>query len=828
LSQTSDQQAATAAGKPQIQLPGYQIEKLLGRGGMAAVYLAIQESFGREVAIKVLEPAQAEAENFSERFLREAKIVSRLSHPHIVTVYDAGIRDGYHYYSMEYIEGPNLKQALPSLSLGDRLRIIKDVARALEYAGNKGYVHRDVKPENIMIRQSDGHVVLTDFGIARGDEVTHGMTQTGRAIGTPHYMSPEQTKGVQVDPRSDIYSLGVVLYLMLSGHVPYDADSAIAVGIKHLSAPIPQLPPDMKIFQSIINNCLSKNPEHRYQTAGELIAALDAIPPQAIQAIEARSPNPVQGHDINAATMADADLDYSVASELLNETRSATTTTGTPTTVTTGHQRVPRRKRRTGGLFVFLLVVLLGGSVIGIWHGRQEIVRLWKHLDLPGAKQLVASVTGETPQSGNPVSANSPVTTADEPTQIVDPVQYLYSQLEADPANAIVLAQTYRARLGSEPPDTQAIRNLKLMQEWFHEQMQTAFETRNVVRARELVDSMQQAFPRFAASPRFSELQQRLEKAEQIQTYLDRGDHYLEQKALIAPPDANALAAYRAALELAPNQPDAQQGIRRIVDNFHNQAIQHQSRGEFQLALDNVKTALEIDADDSDLTAMRQQLQQQIKTQQQVSALIKHGDEAFNRGNLLSPRNDNALYYYQKALKLEPENTPAKDGMLKIQQQKLLKVQFEIRKKRFQQAEAMLSDLEKRFGKTESINHSWETLFSAIDNSLPKITRLIYSDLEVKSLNLSQPSTVKPIRNLYFGFAYENFPASENQVEAYLMDASGQVAMAHKTLTLKRQEGEYFANLLLPINEMQDGRYRLLLLMDDKPLQQSTLYLDIQ
>ena len=114
---------------------------------MAAVYLAIQESFGREVAIKVLEPGQAEAENFSERFLREAKIVSRLSHPHIVTVYDVGIHDGYHYYSMEYVEGPTLKEALPGLSLGDRLRIIKDVARALEYAGNKGYVHRDVKPD---------------------------------------------------------------------------------------------------------------------------------------------------------------------------------------------------------------------------------------------------------------------------------------------------------------------------------------------------------------------------------------------------------------------------------------------------------------------------------------------------------------------------------------------------------------------------------------------------------------------------------------------------------------------------------------------------------
>ncbi|HID49452.1 MAG TPA: serine/threonine protein kinase, partial [Chromatiales bacterium] len=176
-------------------IPGYDIQRELGRGGMAVVYLAIQQSFGREVALKILPRDQAGDADFAERFLREARIVSQLVHPNIVTVYDVGVHDGYRYLSMEYIQGQDLKQAHGSLSRRELLLAIKDVARALDYAASKGYVHRDVKPENIMIRKEDGRVVLMDFGIARGNSTTLDMTRAGKAIGTPYYMSPEQTKG---------------------------------------------------------------------------------------------------------------------------------------------------------------------------------------------------------------------------------------------------------------------------------------------------------------------------------------------------------------------------------------------------------------------------------------------------------------------------------------------------------------------------------------------------------------------------------------------------------------------------------------------------------
>ncbi len=253
---------------------------------MAEVYLAIQQSFEREVALKVLASDLAEDSAFTERFISEARIVSRLVHPNIVTVYDVGVEDQHHYLSMEYIPGLDLKQARYNLPLSRRLAVIKDIARALHFAGRKGYVHRDVKPDNIMLHAEDGRAVLMDFGIARPSGGLAGMTQTGTTLGTPHYMSPEQARGWGVDPRSDLYSLGVVLYLLLVGRVPFDADSAVAVGVQHVSEPAPKLPAELAVFQSVLDCVLAKNPEHRYQNGGELVDALDALPKSELERLE--------------------------------------------------------------------------------------------------------------------------------------------------------------------------------------------------------------------------------------------------------------------------------------------------------------------------------------------------------------------------------------------------------------------------------------------------------------------------------------------------------------------------------------------------------------
>lgn len=258
----------------------YELRERLGRGGMAEVYKAYHSSLDRYVALKVLHPFLSEDPEFKERFEREARNVARLKHPGIVQVYDFEhdpSRDLY-YMVMEFIDGPTLRHRLIELGynsepmqLSEAIRITTDIADALAYAHDRGMVHRDIKPANIMI-DSDNRVVLTDFGIAR---IVSGpnMTASGSMVGTPAYMSPEQGLGQSGDHRSDIYSLGIVLYQMVTGAVPYDADTPVAIVLKHVNDPLPQpsnvAPGIPSSLERIIYQSLAKSPDDRYQTVSE-------------------------------------------------------------------------------------------------------------------------------------------------------------------------------------------------------------------------------------------------------------------------------------------------------------------------------------------------------------------------------------------------------------------------------------------------------------------------------------------------------------------------------------------------------------------------------
>ena len=257
-----------------IAISGYRLERPIGRGGMSTVYLALQESVQREVALKVLSASLSGEEEFSHRFLHEARIAAGLKHPNIVHIYDVAEAGGFHYIAMEYLSGGALlnrrRRQLPHQAA---LQVLKQIGSALSYSHKRGVVHRDIKPDNILFRE-DGQAVLTDFGIARAID-SHRMTRTGSIVGTPHYMSPEQARGAKLDGRSDLYSLGIVLHEMLTGHVPFVADDPIAVGILHLSAPLPQLPAGHADFQSILDRLLAKDPLQRFQSGEELLEAMD-------------------------------------------------------------------------------------------------------------------------------------------------------------------------------------------------------------------------------------------------------------------------------------------------------------------------------------------------------------------------------------------------------------------------------------------------------------------------------------------------------------------------------------------------------------------------
>lgn len=258
-------------------IPGFKILKTLGRGGMAQVYLGIQESMDREVAIKVMLPQLLADPSFGDRFLREARIAAKLSHPHIVAIIDVGVAGDLYYMAMEYHPGGDLTQRIrKGVSDREAIKILKQIASALDYAHANGFVHRDIKPDNILFSRS-GSVELTDFGIARAADSGTQLTATGLVIGTPHYMSPEQAQGNPIDGRADLYSLGVMFYQMLTGKVPFDGESAMSIGIKHIRDPVPKLPPPYAQYQSFLEKLMAKDPEDRWQSAADVVRSLEVM-----------------------------------------------------------------------------------------------------------------------------------------------------------------------------------------------------------------------------------------------------------------------------------------------------------------------------------------------------------------------------------------------------------------------------------------------------------------------------------------------------------------------------------------------------------------------
>src|SRR3712207_1306062 len=256
---------------PGTALGPYVIVGRLGRGGMATVYRAHHAALDRDVAIKVVWPALAEAPGFLERFQREARAVSRLRHPNILTIYDFGRQDGVTYMVTELLPGGTLADRVGRpLPLRDAVDVARGVGAALDYAHAQGIVHRDVKPSNILYT-ADGAPVLADFGIARMTAESEQLTVQGSLLGTPEYMSPEQAVGSDVGPASDIYSLGVVLYQMVAGAPPFHAETAVATLRAQVEDPMPStrlvnraLPPAVDM---VLDRALSKDPRERYRNA---------------------------------------------------------------------------------------------------------------------------------------------------------------------------------------------------------------------------------------------------------------------------------------------------------------------------------------------------------------------------------------------------------------------------------------------------------------------------------------------------------------------------------------------------------------------------------
>ncbi len=340
----------------------YRITCKLGTGGMANVYLAEDQELGRQVAIKILDERHASDEQFVERFRREAKNAAGLSHANIVSIYDRGEAQGTYYIAMEYLDGRTLKELLvrfgpPPIRIA--VGYVRRILAALAFAHRHGLVHRDIKPHNVIVDAS-GHVKVTDFGIARS--ATSQMTEAGSIIGTAQYLSPEQARGAAVDQRSDLYSVGVLLYELLTGTVPFTGDTPVEIAMKHLSA-VPERPSRRRSevprgLDMVVVRALAKHPDERYQTAEEMDADLARVE-QGLRVSEETS-------EAATAVLAGSGIDETA----IRRMPTVTTAAYRPSSYEYEDRPVRRRRPKWPWLLALLLVAAAG---VGGWYAYTQI-----------------------------------------------------------------------------------------------------------------------------------------------------------------------------------------------------------------------------------------------------------------------------------------------------------------------------------------------------------------------------------------------------------------------------------------------------------------------
>lgn len=651
---------------------------------MATVYLAEQEIFEREVALKIMARSLAEDPSFGQRFFREAKIVSRLVHPNVVTVHDVGEYQGHYYLSMEYIDGGDLKLARKRLTFRQKINAIKDIAKALQYAATKGYVHRDIKPENIMFHLSDGRAVLTDFGIARAAEAELSVTQTGVAIGTPHYMSPEQAKGQAVDGRADIYSLGVVLYLLLAGKVPYDAESAVAIGIKHITDPIPLLPMELNAMQPIIDRMMAKSPDQRYQNAASLITALDNLEIAHIEkfALEYdRKQREQEGkNDVESETPTLVSSQVKAISKTPSKSTPAISATPrpparnrTPPPVT---EKVPVAKAAkerdeveeetetlnpirerftviydndelagidSGGSWLaawlvgILIIGAFGGSIYfylnpGDW---EKFVEQGKVVYQQTKQQVQDMFRQEGDQTREPMTApvgTAPVETA--PTKAPE-------EKEAPTPATTETVET------AKPAPAQATQTNN------EQSSETAIADSGSAEG-----AADTAEPEVTAPGEEELLALALE--EKRARVLSLEEAFAKDAAFL--PDL--VAAHREVLEMAPEDKSSLQKLAELESSEKEKIKQLISEKKFPIAskkLEQLKSLFS-SSDKNDY----EKLSAALAREDRLNQLLEKADKLFATGSILAPENENALAVYKQVLQTDPKNTAATNGIRKV------------------------------------------------------------------------------------------------------------------------------------------------------------------
>ena len=684
-----------------IEIPGYELYEQLGRGGMATVYRALHLNLDREVAIKVMDRGSSSDDSFSERFIREARISARLIHPHILQIYDVNSHDGHNYIAMEFLGGGDLagmiRGAMPQRVI---YNLMEQMTDALDYASSKGYVHRDIKPSNILLRSADDYV-LADFGIAKAADSGTQMTQTGLMVGTPSYMSPEQARGIEVDGRSDLYGMAVLCYEMLTKELPFDADSAVSIAVKHLTADIPTLPENLAAYQPFINKALAKEPDERFQTGREMFAAFSEVRGQfndddvLTEAKERPAPDPddedATSVEIGAVGSGASWSDPTQVSQSSRPSRpyKLSETSSRRERLVTGEYKAAKKGKSAsggaGGLLKGLLIIaILGGAGFGgytYWQTTQDesdasAERVSKDLsraftamnedELDQAAKAFTRVLEIEPTNAAAIKGMADIEAlrkADRKSRadaVVARAQQEIARLADDPSRSDAAVTLLQEALQIDADNEAASEGLDQLAQFHLSAANAAIAAGNFALAGSALANAEDIAP---ARSDIKELIAALpEKEAQWMAAQDIGELTASAAAAARAGDfASAADQYAVVLKIEPDNAAAQAGFQEAVDGLLNRARANSDDGDFDAASTDLAQALRIDPGRQDVAALQQQLPEieaAWNQQNKVAARLAEANGLYKKGDFSA-----AADVYIEVLELDPESKQAEQGL---------------------------------------------------------------------------------------------------------------------------------------------------------------------
>ncbi len=577
------------------ELPGYKIEAHIGQGGMAGVFLARKIDTDETVAIKLLLRKFADDADFQKRFLREADFVARLSHPNIIRVINVEPSDEHLFIVMEYVGGGDLRGRIAQgLSIEASLDILQQLGAALTAAHKQGITHRDIKPSNVLFRE-DGTVVLADFGIAKASNQDTNLTLTGMIPGTPRYMSPEQARSRPIDGRSDFYSLGILLYEMLTGEAPFVGTDPVSTALMHITEPVPQFEGSAAYLQPLLERLLVKEPEQRISSDDELRAAMASC------------------KKVDETAFIDSD-----STEFITVKRPAVQ-----------WHKLSQKKYARAGLFMAVFAVTAALALPAYFNRSPEANALEAEASQATAAKSFSTQSQQKALLDKPddqlaevgFSPERQVLEADSSTNAADdlPEDDLFEPFETQPA-LVEMEASY------QPAAT--------------------------------LENKKESPTALALLTEPEPVNEEPDEQQQLEELFERGNAQLAENKLTRPGNDNALQTFNTMLTIDADDERALGGIASIVDRYAGLAKQRKSN-DLQGAIDLLDRGLKIDAQSQVLLELRKQLAQELADQPdklEIESLLTAAEKQIKARKYMRPEGDNAYESLRAAQAKSPKD----------------------------------------------------------------------------------------------------------------------------------------------------------------------------